>query len=131
MIISISPQEYNNYEKGDINQVYGEIDGHLLQSIIEESPIVIESILDIGSGCGRALIIVAENIPYMQYLCGIENNEYRYEKSIQYLKQCGLNVQQKLEFIYDDFIHHSFSQVDFVYCCNTMFDKDLNKQLVD
>ena len=78
MKFSISPQEYQNYEKGNINQIYGEIDGYLLQSIIEESPIVIESILDVGSGCGRALIIVAKNIPYLQYLCGIENNKYRY-----------------------------------------------------
>ena len=44
MKFSISPQEYQNYEKGNINQIYGEIDGYLLQSIIEESPIVIESI---------------------------------------------------------------------------------------
>tara|TARA_B100000900_G_C20519084_1_gene691387 strand:+ start:556 stop:1086 length:531 start_codon:yes stop_codon:yes gene_type:complete len=131
MTFSISPQEYQNYEKGNINQIYGEIDGYLLQSIIEESPIVIESILDVGSGCGRALIIVAKNIPYLQYLCGIENNKYRYNKSIDHLTQCELNIQHKLEFVLDDFTNHSFSQVDFVYCCNTMFDEDLNKQLVD
>ena len=125
--MSISPRTYGDYDETNINQVYGEINPQDFVMLLKESPIQLESVMDVGSGCGRALVTAMQCIPSLKFAIGVENNGYRYMKSQQLVEECG----EEIEFIYDDFQNVSFRQSDFVYCCNTMFDTIQNKDLVD
>ena len=126
---NISPKSDGAYDEPNLNNVYGEINGFDLWKIINEFPILVETFLDVKSGCGGPLIYIAEHDGSV-YACGIENNHYRYEKSNVLLYQKGEDVQQRVEFIEDTFDNHSFVPYDVVYCCNTMFDVQQNNRLV-
>jgi 2-polyprenyl-3-methyl-5-hydroxy-6-metoxy-1,4-benzoquinol methylase len=124
---NISPRSYGKCHES--NNVYGEISGFDLLKIIQDLPIMIETFLDVGSGCGGPLMTLVEQ-GQVVYACGIEKNTYRYEKSNVLLSQKSEDIQQKVEFIEDTFENHSFVPYDVVYCCNTMFDVPLNTKLV-
>ena len=78
---NISPKSYGAYDEHNLNNVYGEINGFDLWKIINEFPILVERVLDVGSGCGGPLMYLVEH-GCCVYACGIENNHYRYKKSI-------------------------------------------------
>lgn len=130
-MFSISPKTYGKFIDIPQNQIYGEIAYTDFIMLIHEAPMVVNSVLDIGSGCGTILFHAAQDISSLDYLLGVENNRYRFDKSILLLEQQHESIQEKVEFICDDFQNISFSQTDMVYCCNTMFDTCQNKELID
>ena len=127
----ISPREYNCATND--NEIYGEIDGNDFINIIKECPYTIFKMIDVGSGCGKGLIYLCNSdIGYdLEYVCGIECNEYRYNKSKSLLSSQNNLILNKLEFVCDDFKNISFATFDLVYCCNIMFDTDVNNKLID
>ena len=127
----ISPREYNCASSD--NEIYGEMDNIDFIYILKECPYTIFKMIDVGSGCGKGLIYLcnSEIGNDLEYVCGIECNEYRYNKSKSLLYKQNSELLHKLEFICDDFNHISFATFDLVYCCNIMFDTDLNNKLID
>ena len=125
--MSISPRTYGDYDETNPNQVYGEICPEDFIMLLKESPVSVESIMDVGSGCGRALVAAVQQIPSLKYAIGVENNRYRFEKSQELVGEwCD-----KIELICDDFQNVSFRQTELIYCCNTMFDTRQNQALVE
>ena len=131
MKAKISPREYGNYEIMHHNNIYGEIDTSDVNRILYECPFVIDKFLDAGSGCGKMILEIGKIKSNLTYLCGIENMEYRHEKAIKLLNNSSFDIQSKTEFICGDFLHYSFHDFDLVYCCNVMFDNDLNQKLIE
>ena len=128
MKAKISPREYGNYEIMHHNNIYGEIDTSDVNRILYECPFVIDKFLDAGSGCGKMILEIGKIKSNLTYLCGIENMEYRHEKAIKLLNNSSFDIQSKTEFICGDFLHYHF--ILLVYCCNVMFDNDLNQNLL-
>ncbi len=126
---SISPKTYGTFDN-NVNNVYGEIYCDDLILLILEAPITIYSFIDLGCGIGKQIIHVSKQLSQIEYVCGIENNHYRYYKAQLKLNKCSTTIQNKVEIIYDDFLNHSFVPYDFVYCCNTMFDNEQNEKLI-
>ena len=127
----ISPREYTCAKED--NEIYGEINVLDFIRLIKECPFSIYRILDVGSGCGRCLISLCKSKlgDTIEYVCGIESNTYRYNKSVNALSSESESILNKVEFICDDLSTISFVHFDLVYCCNTMFDSNLNVTLVD
>ena len=127
----ISPREYNCATND--NEIYGEMNGNDFINIIKECPYTIFKMIDVGSGCGKGLIYLCNSdIGYdLEYVCGIESNEYRYNKSKCLLSSQKNQILNKVEFVCDDFKNISFATFDLVYCCNIMFDTDVNNKLID
>ena len=126
----ISPRTHGNYAKNDHNKVYGEIDKSDMVKLIKLLPYSIQTMLDVGSGCGDALFHIAEISPQMDYIAGIEIVKYRHEKSMLRWERAPFEIQNKIILYEGNFEAFSFHTYDLVYCCNTMFDDDLNEKLV-
>jgi predicted RNA methylase len=108
--MSISPRTYGDYDETNPNQVYGEICPEDFIMLLKESPVSVESIMDVGSGCGRALVAAVQQIPSLKYAIGVENNRYRFEKSQELVGEwCD-----KIELICDDFQNVSFRQAEMI-----------------
>jgi len=86
--------------------------------------------IDVGSGCGNGLIYLcnSEIGVDLEYVCGIDLKEYIYKKSKTLLSTQKSSVQNKLEIVCEDFKNISFARFDLVYCCNIMFDTEVNKK---
>ena len=127
----ISPREYNS--ASNKNEIYGEFKNQEYINLIKELPYPILKMIDVGSGCGKGLIYLCKSKigKDLEYVCGIEINEYRYTKSKSLLSIQAPSIQNKLEFVCEDFKNITFVSYDLVYCCNIMFEPELNKKLID
>jgi len=125
----ITPREYGDYKNP--NYVYGEMHAPDVAGLLDQSPYAMYTMLDAGSGCGRLVLELAQSRPHMTYLCGVELDTYRHSKAQQLWNESDYDIQQKVEFIHGDFLEQSFAPFDFVYCCNTMFDAELNKKMIN
>ena len=76
----ISPREYNCASND--NEIYGDMVNIDFICILKECPYTIFKMIDVGSGCGKGLIYLcnSEIGSDLEYVCGIECNEYRYNK---------------------------------------------------
>ena len=105
----ISPREYNSATND--NEIYGEMASIEFINLIKESPYVIYKMIDVGSGCGKGLINLCNSKigEELEYVCGVECNEYRYNKSKILLSQQKSSVINKLEFVCKYFKSISFA----------------------
>ena len=66
-MFSISPKTYGKFIDIPQNQIYGEIAYTDFIMLIHEAPMVVNSVLDIGSGCGTILFHAAQDISSLDY----------------------------------------------------------------
>ena len=110
--------------------IYGEVDYipfiKLLKDDIHFFPG--DNFLDIGSGCGKFLSgLSCQDFFNEMYFQGVEIHSSRYNQSLKL--QDELDFHDNLEFINDDFHSIYFGNYDVLYCCNTIFGDEENKNL--
>ena len=118
-LISDSLYKYNS------SYIYGEIDIQSMKEILDtlfpnSSEQESYRFIDIGSGCGK--LCASIDSQYGFYVCGIEIDENRFQKSLVY-------ESDKLEFVWDSFENMYFGNYDILYCCNIVFSIEDNKML--
>ena len=104
--------------------IYGECDTNDIYNILQ--PFVkkynIFSFLDIGSGCGKLTLHLAQKFNRISF-DGVEIQKNRYNKSMKTLDHVGF---PNASFICDDFKNIYFGNYDFLFCCNTIFSHEDN-----
>lgn len=112
--------------------IYGEVDPTVIMSLLCNENILQDgdSFLDIGSGCGKLLISLANNIHFSRnYFTGVEIHQTRYEASMSLLDEYEL--YDNAEFILGDYNKLYFKNYNVLYCCNTIFGDKENIELFD
>lgn len=129
-------KKYHLYTRDlDVNNksyIYGEVDPTVILSILLKENILQEgeSFLDIGSGCGKMIISLANNHHFSNnYFIGIEIHQTRYEASISLLD--NYEMYDKAEFILGNYNTLYFRNYNVLYCCNTIFGEKENEELFD
>ena len=121
----INPEYFSVDESTLLNNeslIYGEVFHEDILKIIKNLNYNIESILDIGSGCGKIVTYLALNTNYN--IDGIEIEQKRYQKSLSLLED--FDLYDKVNFINNSFINLYFGKYDLLYCCNTIFTYEDN-----
>ena len=116
----IEPEYFNINDNLNVSKeslIYGEVNHKELFDIISKLDFNIDSILDIGSGCGKIVIYLALNLDCN--VDGIEIDENRFSKSEYFLEFYMLH--DKVTFINSNFVNIYFGTYDLLYCCNTIF----------
>jgi ubiquinone/menaquinone biosynthesis C-methylase UbiE len=112
--------------------IYGEVDPTVILSVLLKENILQEgdSFLDIGSGCGKMIISLANNpcFPHNNFT-GIEIHQTRYNASVSLLD--SYELYDKVEFILGDYNTLYFRNYNVLYCCNTIFGEKENEELFD
>ena len=108
--------------KHNSSYIYGEIDIQSMKEILDtmfpnSSEQESYRFIDIGSGCGNLCATIDSH--YGFYVCGIEIDENRFQKSLKY-------ESDKLEFVWDSFENLYFGNYDILYCCNIVFSIEDN-----
>lgn len=115
----------SNLDKNSKSYIYGEVNPKDIINLIKEFNYENCSFLDIGSGCGKIIISVANEL---QLICsGVEIDNFRFNKSLELLNDFEINGF--VEILNKDFKDIHFGSYDFIYCCNTIFEKEDNKTL--
>ena len=107
--------------------IYGETDHIQVNYIINEYSVNynISNFIDIGSGCGKMVLYLASIYPTI-YFEGIEIQKNRFEESLHNKKMFS---HDNVYFYHKSFYNHYIGDYDFVYCCNTIFSEEDNKEL--
>jgi|TARA_Y100000816_G_C25940323_1_gene490432 ubiquinone/menaquinone biosynthesis C-methylase UbiE len=105
--------------------VYGEVSINDIGNIISSQKINFDSMIDVGSGCGKLTI-------YIALVCninseGIEIDKSRFMKSEKLLE--FYDLYDKVNFMNGSFEQLYFGNYDLLYCCNLVFDHDDNNIL--
>ena len=113
----------------DINKslIYGECcekDIFFIISSLKEK-YNIENIIDIGSGCGKIVFYLADNLKDC-IIEGIEIQKNRYEKASNLLNN---KMNTNIVFYNDNFKNIYFGNYDLLFCCNTIFTQEDNNIL--
>ena len=114
-----------NLDKYNNSYIYGEVNPKDIISVIKSLNYDNCSFLDIGSGCGKIVISIAEGLNI--YCTGVEIDKNRFNKSLDLLKK--FNLFSYVDIINDNFQNIYFGNYDLIYCCNTVFEKEENKLL--
>ena len=127
MNYKISSEDYqisSDLDKSNLSYIYGEVNSSNILNILKNIEYDNRLFLDIGSGCGKLIIEIASKLDI--FCTGIEIDINRFNKSLKIQQQKSLfNV----EFINNDFRNIYFGNYDILYCCNTIFSKEDNKNL--
>lgn len=119
----------------DVNNksyIYGEVDPTVIVSLLLNENILQygDSFLDIGSGCGKMIISLANNTHFSDnYFTGIEIHKTRYEASLALLD--NYELYENVEFILGNYNTLYFKNYNVLYCCNTIFGEKENDELFD
>ncbi len=125
MIYDIEPSIYKVNSENE-SLIYGETNHENLFNIIQKLTYIynIDTMIDVGSGCGKLLIYFACKFPNI-YFDGIEVQKNRYDQSIINIKK---NQLDNICIYNESFINTYFGNYDLLFCCNTIFcDEDNNK----
>jgi len=112
--------------------IYGEVDPTEIMSLLLKENILQEgdTFLDIGSGCGKMIISLANNHYFSNNnFTGIEIHQTRYDASIALLDSYELH--DKAEFILGNYNTLYLKNYNVLYCCNTIFGEKENEELYD
>lgn len=115
------PQELDFENK---SYIYGEVFEEDIEKIIEDYN-NIESFLDIGSGCGKLVVHIANKFKIMS--SGVEINSMRHSKSVDLLDKFKAHLYA--DFTLGTFENIYFGLYDMIYCCNKVFNEDDNSIL--
>lgn len=110
--------------------IYGEVEPTMIINLLKNTIPFQEgdSFLDIGSGCGKMVISVANNPSFNHnYFTGIEIHETRYNESMILLNE--YDMYENVEFIFGDYNTLYFKNYNVLYCCNTIFGEKENNEL--
>lgn len=110
--------------------IYGEVEPTVIIDLLKDKVDFQEgdSFLDIGSGCGKMVISIANNMRFNQYyFTGIEIHETRYNESMILLNK--YDMYENVEFILGDYETLYFRNYNVLYCCNTIFGEKENNNL--
>lgn len=119
----------------DVNNksyIYGEVDPTVIASLLFDENILQtgDSFLDIGSGCGKMIVSLANNTRFSHnYFTGVEIHQTRYDASVSLLDHYGL--YENVDFILGDYNTLYFKNYNVLYCCNTIFGEKENEELFD
>lgn len=119
----------------DVNNnsyIYGEVDPTVIKMILRNENILQDGdyFLDIGSGCGKMIISLANDVNLSHYyFTGIEIHQTRYEASMSLLDKYDL--YENVEFILGDYNTLYFRNYNVLYCCNTIYGEKENDILFD
>lgn len=119
---------YNISSKLDRNNksyIYGEVNPKDIINIIKQFNYENCSFLDIGSGCGKIIISISNELKI--FCTGVEIDDYRFNKSLELLNDFDFNGS--VEILNRDFKDIYFGNYDLIYCCNIIFEKEDNKYL--
>lgn len=105
--------------------LYGEANYKSIYEIIKKYYFEECKFIDIGSGCGKIVIYLVNNLDI--YADGVEIDQNRYNKSLNLLDK--FNLYDKIDFFNQDFQNIYFGNYDILYCCNLVFSDDHNKKL--
>ena len=105
--------------------LYGEANYKSIYEIIKKYYFEDCKFIDIGSGCGKIVIHLVNNLDI--YADGVEIDQNRYNKSLKLLDK--FNLYDKIDFFNQDFQNVYFGNYDILYCCNLVFSEDHNKIL--
>ena len=105
--------------------VYGEVSLYDIGNIISSQKINFDSMLDVGSGCGKLTIYIALTCNINSD--GIEIDKNRFIKSEKLLE--SYDLYDKVNFMNGSFEQIYFGNYDLLYCCNLLFDQDDNNSL--
>ena len=127
MDYKVLPEDYTiseDLDKNNESYIYGEVNPINIIEIIKNINYDNRTFLDIGSGCGKIIISIADKLNITS--TGIEIDKNRFNKS--------LKIQEKylhlgIDFINTDFRNIYLGSYDIIYCCNTIFSKNDNKLL--
>jgi len=125
MIFNIEPTIYK-VDNQNKSLIYGETNYKDLLIIFDKlySIYNINTMIDIGSGCGNLLIYLASKFHDI-YFEGIEIQKNRYDKSIDNIMKHDLD---NICIYHDSFINTYLGNYDLLFCCNTIFcDEDNDK----
>lgn len=115
----------SNLDKNNKSYIYGEVNPKDIINIIKQFNYENCSLLDVGSGCGKIIISIANEL---QLFCtSVEIDNFRFNKSLELLND--LEINGCVEILNKDFKDIYFGSYDFIYCCNTIFEKEDNKNL--
>lgn len=118
----------SNLDSSNSSFIYGEVCARDIIYILNElNREHVRSFVDIGSGCGKLVIEIANEFEEA-YCTGVEIHTPRYDHSMELLNNYP-NIQGTTEFICADFQKVYFGNYDVIYCCNTIFSKEDNKKL--
>lgn len=109
----------DNLDPTNNSYIYGEVDERDIYKLIKDFNNV-NSILDVGSGCGKLVTYLA---PYYTNVDGVEINEQRYNKSLKLVDKHNVT---NVEFMMKDYRDIYFGNYDLIYCCNKVFEKEDN-----
>lgn len=105
--------------------LYGEANYMSIYDIIKKYWFEDCRFIDIGSGCGKIVIYLVNNLNI--YADGIEIDKNRFNKSLNLLEE--YNLYEKIEFYNKDFKNIYFGNYDILYCCNLVFKDNDNEML--
>ena len=105
--------------------LYGEANYNSIYEIIKKYYFEDCKFVDIGSGCGKIVIYLVNNLNI--FADGIEIDQNRYNKSLNLLDK--FNLYDKIDFFNQDFQNIYFGNYDILYCCNLVFTDEDNKKL--
>ena len=105
--------------------LYGEASYISIYDVIKKYCFEDCKFIDIGSGCGKIVVYLVDNLDI--YADGIEIDQNRYNKSLDLLAE--YNLFDKIEFFNQDFQDIYFGNYDILYCCNLVFSDDHNIKL--
>ena len=105
--------------------LYGEANYNSIYEIIKKYYFEDCKFVDIGSGCGKIVIYLVNNLNI--FADGIEIDQNRYNKSLNLLDK--FNLYDKIDFFNQDFQNIYFGNYDILYCCNLVFSEEHNNKL--
>ena len=127
MDYKVSPEYYSissDLDKNNESYIYGEVNPINIIEIIKNINYNNRTFLDIGSGCGKIIISIADKLNIS--CTGIEIDENRFNKSLKIQEEY---LHLDTDFIKTDFRNVYLGSYDIIYCCNTIFSKNDNKLL--
>tara|TARA_B100001248_G_C27293346_1_gene413564 strand:+ start:150 stop:674 length:525 start_codon:yes stop_codon:yes gene_type:complete len=105
--------------------LYGEANHDSIYKIIKKYYFEDCKFIDIGSGCGKIVVHLVNNLNI--FADGIEIDSNRFKKSLYLLDK--FNLYDKIDFYNQDFQNIYFGNYDILYCCNLVFTDEDNKKL--
>ena len=122
---NIDAEDYILSDELDVNNksyIYGEVYETDIYTIVK-SLHNINTILDVGSGCGKLVIFLSS---FYEWVDGVEIHKQRYNKSIILAEKYNAH---NIDFIFKRFQDIYFGNYDLIYCCNKIFEKNENNIL--
>ena len=119
-----------NYQHNkETSYIYGEVSFKNLIEIIKKNIELNENeaFLDVGSGGGSIVYHVATTFPQI-FAEGVEILEHRYVFSLENYEK-NKQILMNINFIHDSFCNLYFGNYHVIYCCNTVFSKEMNEKL--